>query len=726
MHERVAELVAELTREEKRRLVRGAVDPDGVATGYVPGVERLGIPPFSLVDGPLGVRADDGGRATAFPASLALAATFDPDLAREQGAAMAREARAHGQDALLAPGTNLLRVPHCGRNFEYFSEDPELASRLTAGVVEGVESEDVVATVKHYVANNQERNRTGVSAEVDERTLRELYLRPFRAAVDAGVGSVMTAYNRVNGTHMSDHGYLVGDVLKDEWGFEGYVVSDWYGLETTVGAANAGLDLEMPGVASFDPEETDADVDGDDFGAGDLDGLPDPTKADMFGEPLADAVDRGEVPERRLDDMVGRVLGQMHRIGLLDGDQPDGALDTTEHRELAERIAARGTVLLKNESVGGGDDGGADAARDDPVLPIDDEASVALVGPNVHEPKLGGGGSSETTPFHSVSPREGVEARAEGTVTVVRGHSEIEDESLFDRLAFVEEVDESDTEAGTGPEDEDTTVDDAVAAAEAADVAVVVVRDATSEGRDKDDLRLPDEQDALVEAVAAANSRTVVVVNSGGPVEIPWLDDVAAVLAAWYPGQADGDAVASVLYGDRDPAGRLPTTFAPEDEYPATDERQYPGVDDEAHYEEGVFVGYRHFDARGAEPTFPFGHGLSYAAFEYGDADVVADERKHRVRVAVENTAARPGREVVQAYVRPPEVDGVDRPVRELAGFAAVSVDAGATETVELDLDEHAFARYDAEEGWTTDPGSYRVEVGRSSRDVQATVEVER
>lgn len=696
--DRVDRLVDELTREEKLRLVRGAEDPEGTATGYIPGVKRLDVPPFRLVDGPLGVRAE-GKRSTAFPASLSLAATFDPDLAREQGAAMAREAKVHGQDALLAPGMNLLRVPNCGRNFEYLSEDPHLAARFAEKLVAGIEDEDVIATAKHYVANNQEAHRTEVSAEVGERALRECYLPAFRAAVEAGAGSVMTAYNRVNGTHMSDHRRLLTDVLKGEWGFDGYVVSDWYGIESTVGAANAGLDLEMPGVPVATPEgEGEIDM-------GSIDGIPDGMKAGLFDGPLAEAVESGDVPEGRLDDMVRRVLGAMERTGALDGERDNGALDTPEHRALAERVAARGTVLLENDA----------------LLPLDDDADVAVIGPNVGEPKLGGGGSSETTPFRSIAPSEGIEDRAEGTVTVERGVAEIEDVSLFDLLPFVD--------GGHGGGDEadeerpEPSLPDAVAAAEAADVAVVFVRDATTEGRDRESLRLPGEQDALVEAVAEVNDRTVVVINSGGPVELPWREEVAAILESWYPGQADGDAIASVLYGDRDPAGRLPVTFGAEEEYPASEEEQYPGVDDEARYDEGVFVGYRAFDATGTEPTYPFGHGESYAEFRYVEAEVEGST----VVVDVENVSDRLGREVVQVYVRPPAApEGIERPVRELAGFEAVGVDAGESERVEIELDERAFARYDPEEGWTTDPGSYPVEVGRSSRDIRVATEFER
>jgi len=709
-------LLARLSRTQKLALVRGATDPEGTATGYLSGVDEIGIPPFRLVDGPLGIRAE-GQRTTAFPASIATAATFDPDLARRQGAAMGREATALGQDALLAPGVNIIRVPQCGRNFEYLSEDPVHAGAVGAGLIDGIQSADVVATAKHFVANNQETHRTTVSAEVDERTLRELYFPPFRAAVDAGVGSVMTAYNRVNGTHMSDHEHLVGDVLKGEWGFDGYVVSDWYGLESTVGAANAGLDLEMPGVAAPGAEDA-ADSETGDGGSFEWpDGIPDATHAGLFGDPLAEAIDSGQVPAERLDDMARRVLGQMARFGRLDGEEattaggPDGGdageLDSQRHRDIAADVAARGTVLLDNDG----------------VLPLDDGADVAVIGPNVDEPKLGGGGSSETTPIHSVTPIEGVESRSEGTVTTAFGIPRVESVSLFDLLPFVGEDDDADG-AAAATADREPSLDDAVAAAESADVAVVFVRDATTEARDRDSLALPGQQDALVSAVAAANENTVVVVRSGGPVELPWREDVAAVLEQWYPGQADGDAAAAVLYGDRDPSGRLPVTFAPESEYPTGgDERRFPGVDDRVHYDEGVFVGYRHFDGAKTDPTYPFGHGGSYATFEYGSAETTGERT---VAVTVENVADRPGREVVQAYVRPPSVEGIDRLERELAGFEAVQFDAGERRTVELTLDELAFSRYEQGSGWTVDTGTYTVEIGRSSRDVRATAAVDR
>ncbi|MFU8867935.1 beta-glucosidase [Natronococcus sp.] len=694
---RIRRLVEELSLEEKVRLTHGANDPEGRATGYVAGVDRLGIPPLRMADGPLGVRIP-GESATAFPAPIALAASFDVELAREHGEALGRETRGKGQDVLLAPGANLVRVPHNGRNFEYFAEDPVLSASFAGAVVAGIQSRDVVATPKHYVANSQETARAAVDAEIDERPLRELYLPSFRSAVEAGAGSIMTAYNDVNGTRMSDHERLVRDVLKDEWEFGGYVVSDWFGTETVAGAANGGLDVEMPGITLAEMQAAMADDDTADEG-GDVpdviaDGMPDAESCERFAAALADAVESGTVSEDRLDDMVTRVLRVMDRVNLLEeGDgRVDGAVDTPAHRDLATRVATRGTVLLENDG----------------VLPLSDDADVAVIGPNVDEPVLGGGGSSETTPVVESDPQTGIAERAEGGVAVAHGLPRVEEVSMLEEF--------------TGGEDDraepsrEPDLEGAAATAREADVAVVFVRDTASEAIDREDLRLPGRQDELVETVAAENDRTVVVVNSSGPIECPWREEVAAVLENWYPGQAHGEAVAAVLYGDADPGGRLPVTFAPEDAYPTADERRYPGVDGTARYDEGVFVGYRHFDSAEREPTYPFGHGRSYADYEYVDAD--PDLEDGTVRVTVENTADRDGREVVQVYVRPPSVDGVDRPVRELAGFESGAIPAGERVSVAVDLDDLAFARY-GEDGWTVDPGEYVLEIGRSSRDVR-------
>jgi len=700
--ERVSDLLDELTAEEKLSLVRGDVDPEGNATGYLPGIERLDVPALRLADGPLGVRTEEP--ATAFPASLALASSFDPDLARRQGETMGKEAKARNQDVLLGPGLNIVRVPHCGRNFEYYSEDPILTGAFASAVVEGIQSEDIAATPKHYTANNQETRRAYVDAEVDERVLREIYLPGFRDATDSGARAFMTAYNNVNGVHMSEQAHLLREVLKGEWDFEGFVMSDWFGTESAERAANGGLDVEMPGV-SIEEQFASMGMDPEDM-AGEMDdeiaeGMPDVDSGGFFVDDLLDAVETGDVPEDRLDDMVARVLTTMEWAGLLDEGHGSGAIDEPEHREVAQEIATHGTVLLKNED----------------VLPLDDDASVALLGPNVDEAILGGGGSSETTPFEKTSPVEGIEARAHGDVTVAHGIPRVESVSMFDGLMEGGEV--SDDDEGEPEPD----IDDAVAAAEAADVAVVFVRDAATEAADRDSIALPGEQDELVDAVAAANDDTVVVTNTSGPVELPWADDVAAVVSQWYPGQSHGDAIASVLYGDADPGGRLPVTFATEGDYPADTEAQFPGIDDVAEYSEGLLVGYRHFDATDTEPTYPFGHGHSYADFAYTDLSVDGDT----VAVTVENESDRDGREVVQAYVAAPEApDDLDRPPRELAAFEAVDVPAGESVTVSLDLDERALGRYDATDGWTVDAGTFTVSVGRSSRDLRLDAEIDR
>ncbi|SHG47161.1 beta-glucosidase [Halobaculum gomorrense] len=751
MNERARSVLKEATLDEAVSLCHGAVDPEGDATGYISGIERLGVSPTRFVDGSLGVRVP-GQAATAFPAPLAVAATFDTEIAADVGAAMGREAAALGQDVLLAPGTNIVRVPHGGRNFEYYSEDPVHAGAFAAATVEGIQSAGVLACVKHYVANNQETERAAVNVDVDERTLREVYLPPFRAAVDADVAAVMSAYNAVGGTPMSEHRRLLREVLKGEWGFEGFVVSDWFGTGDAVRTANGGLDMEMPGVplSTFatemgapeggDEEEAfgdEADAGADDHGVSEESaggegapphgGLPDPRTVARFAETLAPAVRSGEVSRDRVDDMAGRVVSRLAAFDRLDGDRPAGAVDTPDHRALAERVAVRGTVLLENDG----------------VLPLADAAAVALVGPNVDRALAGGGGSSSVEAAAESTPVEGLRDRAAGEVTVAPGHPLIADPSMMDAP---DDGDGSVTATGgppgavdraDGSPDSTRTLAAAVDAAASADVAVVFVRDRATEAWDRPDLSLPGAQDDLVTAVADAAERTVVVINSAGAVETPWREAVDAVVENWYPGQAHGAATAAVLYGDCDPGGRLPVTVAPEEAYPKADPTRFPGEDGVVEYGEGRLVGYRHFDATDAEATYPFGHGHSYAAFEYRGATRV-DERTVRVRVA--NTADRDGREVVQAYVRyarDADADGADasaddadaarfadEPRRVLAGFASVRVPAGQTVAVTVDLADLPFHRYD--DGWTERSGPFVVEVGRSATDIRTAVRFER
>jgi len=727
---RVDAVLAALTLPEKLRLVRGRADPDGRATGYVPGVERVGIPPLRLVDGPLGVR---DGVATAFPATIALGAAWDPDLAHRLGSALAAETRVKGHDVLLAPGLNVVRVPTCGRNFEYLSEDPGLSAAVGAACIAGIESEGVAATAKHFVANNQERDRDRVDAVVDERTLREIYFPGFRAAVEAGVSTVMTAYNRVNGAYMSEHRDLVESVLREEWGFAGVTMSDWWGTHDAVAAAEGGLDLEMPGasvVELFAPKSRALramlaarlserlGVDPplywrplDRYIADN--GQPDPYPYDFFGDRLERAVADGLVDEATVDEKVRHVLGLYESLGLLDGDRPAGTVDWRVHHALARTVARRGTVLLENDG----------------TLPLSGSERVAVVGPNADEAKVGGGGSSEVDPTRTVSPVEGIAERA-ASVRVEPGVERVANPSMFD--APWTELLERRRQEGV------PDVDAAAAAADEADVAVVVVQDGATEGEDRDSLRLPGRQDELVAAVADANPDTVVVVRASGPVSMPWADDVASVLVTWYPGQADGAALADVLYG-ADPGGRLPVTFGRSfADYSVADPYRYPGIEGRAHYDEGVFVGYRGFDRDGVDPLFPFGDGRSYAAFAHddlaverghggdGETDADSTDTALDVTVTVENQAQRPGREVVQAYVEPP--DGpAERPLRELGGFAAVALEGGDSERVSVTIPRRALARYDPTDGWTVDPGEYAVVVGRSSRDerCRATVTLE-
>ncbi|WP_207588358.1 glycoside hydrolase family 3 C-terminal domain-containing protein [Halomontanus rarus] len=731
--DRIVDIVDEMTLEEKIDFVHGSYDPAELATGYVAGVDRLNVPSLSLVDGPMGIRAVP---STAFPASIALAATWDPDLAREFGEAIGEEARGADQDALLAPGFNIIRVPQCGRAFEYYSEDPYLNSRLAVGAVDGVQSAGVMATAKHYLANNQEADRHYVSAEIDERTLREIYLPAFEAAVrEADVSSVMASYNRINGTYAPQHRRLLTEVLKDEWGFEGFVVSDWWATHDGVAAAEAGLDLDMPGMPVYDWQchgSTFLDLvaalpDEAWFPKKDLAEFvsrpwqpanPNPNVLDEspFDDPLREAIEDGRLEESILDDKIRRILREMARFRVLDGEQPEGALDTPDHHDLARRIAERGTVLLQND----GD-----------TLPLEGSERIALIGPHADEPKVGGGGSSEVDPTRATSPLDGVRGRLEidGSVTFERGIEPVGDASMHDSP-----LPEIDTPWGENPR-----IEEAMRAAQDADVAVVVVRDLSSEGADRD-LELPGAQNELIAAVAAVADRTVVVCNTAGMVTMPWLDAVDAVVETWYPGQEDGSALASVLFGDADPSGRLPVTFGERAaDYPASSEAQYPGVGLEAEYSEGVFVGYRHFDAAEIDPVFPFGHGLSYAEFEYGGLSVetetetegAADPESEThagptatLTLTVENVGDRPGRDVVQAYLAADS--SVPRPPKELAAFEPVELESGESTTVELTIDERALAVYDEDDAdWVVEDGAFEVLVGRSSRDIRARASLE-
>ena len=832
MKERTEELLGQMTIEEKVSMLAGS------AMWYTTPVERLGIPAIKVTDGPYGARGGGsfaGGLTSAcFPVGIALASTWNTELVERVGQALGEEARTKGAHILLAPTVNIHRSPLNGRNFECYSEDPYLSARMAVAFVRGVQSQNVGTAIKHYVCNDSEFQRNTISSEVGERALREIYLPPFKAAVqEAHPWSVMASYNQVNGTFASENPYILTDILREEWGFEGLVMSDWFGTKSTAASVNAGLDLEMPGPPVW------------------------------RGDKLLRAFHAGEVDEATIDESVRRLLGVIVKAGAFEDplDRPERAVDKAEHRALARQAAAEGMVLLKNEGN---------------VLPLstDKIKSLAIIGPNARVARIMGGGSSHVNPHYAVTPFDGIvnrvgdavkigfevgctnhkllplinpawltpaggQAGPVGSSTPYRAGHGLTVE-LFNNLdlsaapvktmlaettelawlgEFDPEVDAAEFSARltgqlTAPEsgrytfglssaglsrlyvDGQEVIDNwteqrpaerifkmdmaagqtcdlkveyskqsalplaslrlsclppmaedaiarAAALAAASDVALVFVGlsdEWESEGFDRPDMELVGDQAALIEKVAAANANTVVVLNTGSPITMNWLDKVAAVVQAWYPGQECGHAIADVLFGDVNPSGRLSQTFPRRlEDNPAY--INYPGENGRVHYGEGIFVGYRYYDKKKIEPLFPFGYGLSYTTFAYRNlrlsasdtstglsaststglsARVDADEGL-QVSVDVQNSGARAGQEVVQLYVRDLE-SSLMRPEKELKAFAKVSLEPGQTKTVTLTLNRESLAYYDdGEQQWVAEAGEFEVLVGRSSRDIRAS-----
>lgn len=808
----VSSLVEAMTLDEKLSLLHGARDPSRTAgAGYVPGVPRLGVPELRLTDGPAGIRTSEP--ATALPAPIMLGATFDPDQAHQYGTVLGREGRARGQDILLGPMVNLIRVPQAGRNFETFSEDPVLTRQMAAQEVHGVEGEGLIAAVKHYIANNFEEKRDRISAEIDERTLRELYLPGFRGAIEAGAGSVMAAYNRVNGTFSCDHDRLLSDVLKTEIGFEGWIMTDWFAPHT-LGALEAGLDQEMPGL---------------DFSAA--------PQAVYFDDPLRAAVNSGRIPEEEVDGSVRRIVTQMHRKDLLESAEatrPD--LDPNRGASVAWEVAVSGAVLLQNE---------------EDTLPLVDTdlSSVAVIGPTAKRPLAGGGGTSRVTPFSLESPVDALRRRL-GTDVSVRyedglaldgvpvppsalapseqisidglrretanstveidseidftgadglpkgsawewtgiltapetgryalmiqtsgggGRLSVDGEPLVSTHGFYSDAGLLMTEDGlesatatlelTAGEARSITVTakgmdgarstngealqvrlawvsprrrraarvQAAEAAREADATIVFGYNEGREGTDRVSLALPAAQDALIDVVAEASDETAVVLNTCGPIEMPWRDDVEAILQMWYPGQEGGDATAAVLLGDAAPGGRLPVTFPQsEDDAPTHPPERYPGISGRAQYSECIFVGYRWYDALDIDPLFPFGHGLSYTTFTYSDLTVHDTEEGAEVRVRVRNTGERAGTAVPQVYVGPPTDPPVPMAPKELGGFDRVRLDPGEERVVTLPIDRRAYSYWSVDhDEWRVAAGVRPVYVGASSREIRLEGELD-
>jgi beta-glucosidase len=670
---RVEDLLSRLTLEEKISLVHAGTKFSIAA------VPRLGLPRRWTSDGPHGVREDvdvdtfnPGGRtddfSTYLPVAIALAATWNPDAARAYGDVIGEEARKRGKDIMLGPGVNIMRTPLNGRSFEYLGEDPFLTSRLVVSYIRAVQSHDVASCVKHFAANNQETQRASINVEMDERTLREIYLPAFRAAVqEAGAWAVMGAYNMLRGQHCCHNDYLLNQVLKGEWGFKGLVMSDWNGTHDTRQAALNGLDLEM--------------------------GTNKPYDEFYLARPFLAGLQKGEYPMAVLDEKVRRNLRVMIATHVLDA-RPEGSINTVAHQQAARRVAEEAMVLLKN-------DGG--------TLPLNPDkiTSIAVIGENAVRLQAHGGGSTIMKAFYEISPFEGILRRVGDHVNVTYS-------------------------PGYRKEAEPGLVERAVRAAKAADVAIVVGglnHDGTfdCEGVDRRDLKLPYAQDDLIQQVVQANPRTIVVLVSGGPVEMDaWLDRVPAVVQAWYGGMEGGNALARLLFGDVNPSGKLPCTFPQRiEDTPAYagGTRAYPGESGTERYDEGLLVGYRWYDTKTIEPLFPFGFGLSYTTFAYSNLQLVAgaDPKDPVVTVQFDlaNTGAREGAEVAQVYVHQAS-PSLPRPFKELKDFRKVFLKPGEKQTVSIPLGRRAFAFYDpSQRGWLAEQGTFRILVGGSSRDLR-------
>jgi beta-glucosidase len=660
------DVLRQLSLPEKASLCLGA------DFWHTAAVERLGIPGVLVSDGPHGLRVQPmegdhvglGGSlpATCFPTASSLASTWDVALIEEVGAAIGLEARSQDVAVVLGPGVNIRRSPLCGRNFEYFSEDPYLAGRLGAALVHGIQGQGVGTSVKHFAANNQETDRLRVSADVDERTLREIYLPAFEHIVTtAHPWTVMCAYNRVNGVHASRNRRLLTEVLRDEWGFGGLVVSDWGAVHDRVAAVEAGLDLEMP----------------PNLGVSDA--------------ALVAAVERGELDESVLDDSVRRVLQLVDRAAARQPADPD----VDAHHALARRAAAAGIVLLKN----------ADA-----VLPLTGR-HVCVVGEFARTPRYQGAGSSQVNPTRVDVPLEELRrALPDREVTFAAG--------------FL--LDEAEAHDARSRE----LADEAVAAAASADVVVAFLGlppSAESEGFDRTHLDLPAAQTDLLHRLLAGRTPVVVVLANGSTVQVtPWDEQAAAVVECWLGGQAAGGAIADVLTGAVNPSGRLSETV-PLRLQDTPSYLNFPGEHGHVRYGEGIFVGYRGYDAVARDVAYPFGHGLSYTSFEYRDLSVRAGGSPDdvAVEVTVRNVGAVAGTEVVQLYVADP-VSSVPRPPRELKGFAACVLDPGAETTLSFSLDARDLSYWSTVHGgWVVEGGEFVVEIGASSRDIRLRASVQ-
>lgn len=752
----------------------------GVDMWHTPPVD--GVPAWRLTDGPVGARGHEttgGPRSACFPCGTALAATFDTDLVLRVGKELGRETAAKGAHLLLGPTVNLHRHPLAGRNFECYSEDPVLTGAIAAAYINGVQHEGVGACIKHFVCNDSEFERFSISSEVDEKVLRELYLRPFQIAVgQANPVAVMTAYNKLNGTFCSENEWLLSDVLRGEWEFSGVVVSDWFGTHSTAEALAAGLDLEMPGPSVH------------------------------RGELLAKAIANGEVSQSAVDQSLDRLEQALRRTGAYEPQEPFVA-DSPAQRALAREAATSSIVLLKNEKE---------------ILPLVAPASIAVIGPCAASPTILGGGSALVSPYYSVTPLQALrnrfadvvvehapgcvisetlplidsswvtadngdrgvslEVTIDGSVVAerhlstaaftndaapgrdwcatLRAQLHVPNDGLYDftvtgandhQVALDDRILDGPVELLSSvlytlevtvrPGDVeldwllgradlrcgqllgDADFDEAVRLASRSDVAIVLVgtnADEESEGYDRASLDLPGRQSSLVRAVRAANPRTIVIVNSGSPIDLSWADDVPAVLMSWFLGQETGNAIADVVSGSCDAGGRLPTTLPKKiEDTPAFG--SYPGSEGKVFYDEGLLIGYRWYQAKAVTPAFPFGHGLSYTSFDISPADGDLTDSGARISLTVANTGSRAGSTVVQVYLHGDESGG--RPPLRLVGFGKLNLDADESSRLELNIDAELLAEWHADAGWRA-PDAITLSIGFSSEDLPQMLELTR
>jgi len=686
---RIEALLDEMTLEEKVSMIHAS---SSFTSG---GVERLGIPELIMSDGPHGVRHEHGrdwekdedvaDRSTYLPVGTALAATWNPELGYKFGAVLGSEASFRGKDVILGPGLNIIRSPVNGRNFEYLTEDPYLNAQMVVGYVKGVQDQGVAASAKHYIANSLEYERQKVNVEMSERAFREIYLPGFKAAVqEGGVLTVMAAYNKFRGTYCAQSGYLLDEVLKGELGFQGLVLSDWNAVNDTLEAVNVGLDIEMG---------TDLTM---------LGGVVDYGKFHMGDEVVA-LVNSGMVDPSRIDEKVRRILRVMFRIHKF-GERQAGVYNTKEHQNIARQIADEAIVLLKNDN----------------ILPLkrDDVTRLAVVGANAAHKHAGAGGSSQVKAYYEITPLQGLQNLLGDEVAIEysKGY-EIEKDGTSNAQL----------------------IDEAVKSVARADAAIYVggwvhgysddwndnAYDA--EVVDKPDLLLPFGQDALIQAVLKANPDTLIVLVGGGPVDMrAWKDDAKAIVQAWYAGMEGGNALASILFGEVNPSGKLPMTFPEKlEDSPAHSIARYPDENLLIDHKDDIYVGYRYFDTFQVEPAFAFGHGLSYTSFEYRDLSIDQEDDVVKVSLRVSNTGQVAGADVVQVYVKDEEAS-LKRPDKELKAFQKVLLEPGASATVTMQLDEAAFSYYDdASKAWVLEPGKFTILAGSSSRDIRLSGEVE-